>query len=88
MIEKDFVFNSPVPAELIDKGDVSWQSPSNIALIKYWGKTDPQIPKNASLSFTLSNCYTKTRLIYIPKPTDSDDIGFKVFFEGKENKGG
>ena len=37
----------------------SWRSPSNIALIKYWGKKDPQLPLNPSLSFTLSKCYTE-----------------------------
>lgn len=38
----------------------SWQSPSNIALIKYWGKKEPQIPMNPSLSFTLKNAFTET----------------------------
>ena len=44
------------------KGSVKWQSPSNIALVKYWGKKGFQIPSNASLSFTLSNCHTTTEL--------------------------
>lgn len=86
MIDQDFVFNSPVNVEQLHKGEASWQSPSNIALIKYWGKTEPQIPKNVSLSFTLSNCHTQTRLIFCPKPTPKDDINFKVFFEGQENE--
>lgn len=37
-----------------------WRSPSNIALVKYWGKKGPQIPANPSLSITLSACYTET----------------------------
>lgn len=82
MIDKDFVFNSPFNAE---KGDVSWQSPSNIALIKYWGKTEPQIPKNASISFTLSKCHTQTRLIFTPKIAAEKNMRFKVFFEGKSD---
>lgn len=41
----------------------SWRSPSNIALIKYWGKKEVQIPANPSLSFTLSNCYTETSVL-------------------------
>ena len=41
---------------------ISWKSPSNIALVKYWGKKGFQIPSNASLSFTLSNCHTTTEL--------------------------
>jgi diphosphomevalonate decarboxylase len=39
---------------------VTWSAPSNIALVKYWGKYDPQIPANPSLSFTLNHCKTKT----------------------------
>ncbi len=39
-----------------------WRSPSNIALIKYWGKKKGQIPRNPSISFTLSEAYTQTRI--------------------------
>ena len=41
MNEKDFVFES---SKLVD-GSSSWESPSNIALIKYWGKHRNQLPK-------------------------------------------
>jgi len=34
--------------------NVQWRSPSNIAIVKYWGKLKNQIPMNASISFTLS----------------------------------
>ena len=83
MIEKKFIFE---PKNTIhpDNGSVSWQSPSNIALIKYWGKTDPQIPKNSSISFTLSNCHTTTVLNYSRKKTSSNSYDFKVLFEGEE----
>jgi diphosphomevalonate decarboxylase len=40
----------------------SWRSPSNIALVKYWGKYDVQLPRNPSLSFTLSSCHTDMRM--------------------------
>jgi diphosphomevalonate decarboxylase len=86
LIEKDFIFKAPVGFELLTKGSVTWQSPSNIALIKYWGKTEPQVPKNASLSFTLSNCHTTTRLDYRLKERLSSGYDFKVFFEGDENQ--
>lgn len=33
-------------------------APSNIALVKYWGKRDQQLPINQSVSFTLSNSVT------------------------------
>ncbi len=47
-----------------DAGPLSaaWESPSNIALIKYWGKKPGQIPANASLSLTLSKARTITRM--------------------------
>ena len=41
---------------------ISWQSPSNIALVKYWGKHGVQLPSNPNLSFTLSECNTTTEL--------------------------
>jgi len=44
--------------------ETAWKSPSNIALIKYWGKYDVQIPANPSISFTLSEAATTTRLRY------------------------
>lgn len=43
---------------------ISWQSPSNIALVKYWGKHGIQLPSNPSLSFTLSECHTTTELYW------------------------
>ena len=39
---------------------------TNIALIKYWGKKDDalRIPHNSSLSLTLDNLYTETKVVY------------------------
>lgn len=68
----------------LSEGTVSWQSPSNIALIKYWGKHGEQLPKNASLSFTLKNCHTQTRLSFQHKNTGSFDL--EVFLDGKREK--
>ncbi len=59
---------------------IKWQSPSNIALVKYWGKRDKQIPTNASISFTLKNCHTTTELIYESKETTAD-YDINVFLE-------
>lgn len=50
---------------------VSWRSPSNIALVKYWGKYDDQIPANPSISFTLNNCYTETEVELDQKKSDA-----------------
>lgn len=48
----------------MDSGKVTWRSPSNIALVKYWGKRERQLPANPSLSITLSNAYTETTIDY------------------------
>ena len=85
MTEKKFIFE-PNHSESLLQGSVTWESPSNIALVKYWGKTDPQIPKNASISFTLSNCQTTTTLIYSPKKEPSDSHDFSVFLDGIEKQ--
>ena len=47
-----------------DSSKFSWSSPSNIALVKYWGKNKDQTPKNPSISFTLSICNTQTSIIF------------------------
>ena len=62
---------------------VKWQSPSNIAIVKYWGKRPGmnQIPQNPSVSFTLSKCSTKTSVFY----EASDRFGLHFRFDGKEN---
>ena len=63
------------------QGKVGWQSPSNIALVKYWGKKGKQIPQNPSISFTLSECRTETFVTF----EKADRFGFRFFFEGQEN---
>ena len=67
----------------LDSGQVTWSSPSNIALVKYWGKKDNQIPENPSISFTLENCKTTTTLKYNKK--NDDVLSFEVIFEGQKN---
>ena len=63
------------------QGKVGWQSPSNIALVKYWGKRGQQLPQNPSISFTLSECRSETFVTF----EKADQFGFQFFFEGKEN---
>ncbi len=63
------------------KGSFTFSAPSNIALVKYWGKKDNQIPANPSLSFTLNNCKTITTLQFEPKIDKS--ISFDLLFEGQ-----
>lgn len=60
---------------------ITWQSPSNIALVKYWGKYDNQIPANPSISFTLNASNTTTTLSWKEKES-SESFDFEVWFEG------
>ncbi|MGK0458612.1 MAG: diphosphomevalonate decarboxylase [Polaribacter sp.] len=71
--------------EKIEKASFTWQTPSNIALVKYWGKSNPQIPKNASISFTLNNCHTITTIEFFKIETTAE-VAFDLFFEGKEKE--
>ncbi|WP_158840671.1 diphosphomevalonate/mevalonate 3,5-bisphosphate decarboxylase family protein [Polaribacter sp. L3A8] len=73
----------------VEKASFTWQTPSNIALVKYWGKSNPQIPKNASISFTLNNCHTITTIDFKRKRNseldlESEKVDFDLFFEGKQ----
>ena len=63
------------------KRKVKWQSPSNIAFIKYWGKRANQIPQNPSLSLTLQNSFTETEITYELK--EQNDICIRFLFDGK-----
>ena len=54
--------------------------PSNIALIKYWGKYENQIPANPSISYTLSQCRTITEMEF----AEGENFSVKLFLSGKE----
>ena len=82
MTEQDFILKSY--NSNIESGSVKWSSPSNIALVKYWGKKEHQIPENPSISFTLSDCKTITELSYTKK--ESNDFSFDIYFEGEKNE--
>ncbi|WP_395045207.1 diphosphomevalonate/mevalonate 3,5-bisphosphate decarboxylase family protein [Flavobacterium sp.] len=80
IFEKEFIINPNY--QLIEKGNFEWSSPSNIALVKYWGKKDNLIPANPSISFTLNNCKTITKLLF-EKKFNSTEFSFDLLFEGK-----
>lgn len=54
---KEFKLNSAMVEEVC---------PSNIALIKYWGKKELQIPLNPSISYTLKESFTRTEISFNP----------------------
>ncbi|MDO4228357.1 MAG: diphosphomevalonate decarboxylase [Capnocytophaga sp.] len=65
------------------KGRVSAKAPSNIALVKYWGKRKGQLPANPSISLTLTNSFTETTIEFEQLANPSDDFKFDFFFEEK-----
>jgi len=59
-------WDSPVEEEPEGTLLTKWQSPSNIALVKYWGKQGQQLPANPSVSLTLRNSVTNMELSATP----------------------
>lgn len=81
--ENDFIPHNY--SQSIETGKFEWSAPSNIALVKYWGKKEEkgqQIPANPSVSFTLNNCKTITSLAFAKKQ-NQDTFSFDLLFEGK-----
>lgn len=60
---------------------VTYRCPSNIALVKYWGKKEEgvQIPANASISWTLSDLFAETTVV----AWESDETQLIFQFDGQ-----
>jgi len=61
---------------------VSASCPSNIALIKYWGKYENQIPANPSISYTLNHCRTNTSMEFFA----GEEFSVQTFLSGNEEQ--
>ena len=55
-----------------------WTCPSNIAIVKYWGKREGQLPANPSVSLTLEACRTDTTLDVSPRCGEGDDRPYRI----------
>jgi diphosphomevalonate decarboxylase len=82
LAEKDFITSQ---YNTIESAVFEWSAPSNIALVKYWGKKEHQIPANPSISFTLNNCKTITKLEVVKK-SENNSFSFDLLFEGKSKE--
>ena len=84
-VDSSLIIDNPA---LIEPGRVRWKSPSNIAIVKYWGKHGRQLPRNPSLSLTLNSAFTDTTVAYIAKEEAVNDqtIDLDFYFEGKKNE--
>jgi diphosphomevalonate decarboxylase len=74
------------PSASIEAGQFTWRSPSNLAIIKYWGKYGIQLPRNPSLSLTLAASCTDTMLEYELIENTSGQIDLDFFFHQEENE--
>ena len=82
-------YNDFIPSQYsqsIQKGNFRSSAPSNIALVKYWGKKENQIPANPSISFTLQHCKTITELSFEKKMNPSGSFSFDLLFEGQSKE--
>jgi len=84
-MSKKFI-GKPFVANDNNNGIVAWRSPSNIALIKYWGKHGVQLPRNPSLSFSLSNAYTDMQVKYTFREEKKERAKIDFLFEGNKNE--
>lgn len=75
--------NTTLPMGLA--GKTTHRAPSNLAIIKYWGKHGVQLPRNPSISFTLNNAFTETTIHYEVKAKANDHIDLDFYFEGQKN---
>ncbi|KFF75525.1 diphosphomevalonate decarboxylase [Chryseobacterium sp. P1-3] len=77
MTTQEFIGN---PNFTIQTQTVSESCPSNIALIKYWGKYANQIPANPSISYTLNHCKTNTSMEFLA----DEPFSVQTFLAGNE----
>ncbi len=68
-----------------DTTTIGWRAPSNIALVKYWGKRGRQLPDNGSLSITLDKSSTTTSLSYREKAGKESSVQMEYYFQATRN---
>ena len=72
-----------VDAPRTPPGSVTYQAPSNIALVKYWGKRPVQLPQNPNASFTLTVARTITELAWAPRTTlQTGRVAVELYYDG------
>jgi len=66
------------------RGSVTWKSPSNLALVKYWGKYGTQLPRNPSISITLDAAFTQTKLSYaLRTEVGGEPVSLELLFDDR-----
>lgn len=62
------------------KKTIGWKAPSNIALVKYWGKRALQLPENGSISLSLDQTGTTTCLTYNKRSASDGKLSLSYSF--------
>ncbi len=75
--------NVPV-VSIPSQGVLEWHCPSNIALVKYWGKKSDQMPQNPSVSFVLHESFTRVILEY-SSTRNIGSNGVEFYFNDRKN---
>jgi len=83
LTENDFILAKGNHRPIYTDFEITEEAPSNIALVKYWGKQGLQLPMNPSISFTLnkSKTITKAKIKYLSEPNKK--VSFKFYFNGQ-----
>lgn len=78
---------SLILTQAIGSGSLTVKAPSNIALIKYWGKKEPQLPCNPSVSFTLSEALTETEVSWdFENLSPKEEVDLSFHFGGDHSQ--
>ena len=80
---KDFIQKDIQKSKIIKDFIIEHEAPSNIALVKYWGKHGLQLPMNPSVSFTLHQSKTITSAQIKRSSQLSKHVVFTFYLEGK-----
>lgn len=83
-LSSETAITAPTVFQPDGSGIITWQSPSNIALIKYWGKHGIQLPANPSLSLSLKHSVTIMELTATPVKTGQGKLS-AFYFEDQLN---
>lgn len=83
-LSSDIAITAPPISHPGGSKSISWQSPSNIALVKYWGKHGIQLPANPSLSITLMYSVTNMELMAIDTDPGKGNLS-AFYFENELN---
>jgi len=80
-MQNEFLSDKRLSPDQTTSGSVAYSSPSNLAIIKYWGKHGNQLPQNPSISLTLSTSKSITSLDWSKNKSDTI-ISVDSYFDG------